>query len=323
MAHFQTSLAEIGLLPGKATRRAEFFGRLDALVPWERWVSIVDAHRDDRVGPGRRPVGTETMLRMLVIQRCLNLSDEECEDQCVDSRALSAFLGAAKVPDKTTLCKFRNWLAAEGAEREIFEDLARQLEAEGLMMREGSVVDATFVESPSSTKNRDRARDPEAHQAKKGSNWHFGYKAHIGADRDSGLVHTVVTTAANVADIVEAKDCVRECDSEVYLDAGYTGLEKRPEATEEGGKLHGKRLFVAAKRSKVRTEEQRFREHAVSQVRSVVEHPFHYLKDVMRTRRTRYRGRRKNDQTLCMCFAIANLLMLTRRRVVLPEWAVA
>ena len=316
MAHFQTSLAEIGLLPGKATRRAEFFERLDLLVPWDRWVAIVDSHREDRVGPGRKATGTETMLRMLVVQRCLNLSDEECEDQCVDSRALSAFLGVPKVPDKTTLCKFRNWLVEEGVEREIFEDLAAQLEAEGLMMREGSVVDATFVESPSSTKNREHARDPEAHQAKKGNNWHHGYKAHIGADRDSGLVHTVVTTAANVADVVEAKDCVRECDEEVYLDAGHAGLEKRPEATEEGGELHGKRLFIAAKRSKVETDEDRFREHAISQVRSLVEHPFHYLKDVMRTRRTRYRGRGKNDQMPCMCFAIANLLMLGRKRVV-------
>lgn len=110
---------------------------------------------------------------------------------------------------------------------------------------------------------------------------------------------------------------MRECDEEVYLDAGYTGLEKRPEAAEEGGELHCKRLFIAAKRSTVKTEEQRFREHAVSQVRSLAEHPFHYLKDVMRTRKTRYRGRRKNDQMLCMCFAIANLLMLTRRRVTL------
>lgn len=315
MGHFQTSLAEIGLLPGKVTRRAEFFERLDRLVPWERWVAIVDARRRVPGGAGRRPVATETMLRMLVVQRCLNLSDEECEDQCTDSRALSAFLGSAKVPDKTTLCKFRNWLAAEGVEREIFEDLARQLQAEGLMMREGSVVDATFVESPSSTKNREHARDPEAHQARKGNNWHFGYKAHIGADRDSGLVHTLVTTAANASDISRAKDCVRECDSEVYLDAGYVGLEKRPESTEEGGELHGKGLFIARRRKSVSGEEAEFREHAISQVRSVVEHPFHYLKDVMRTRRTRYRGLEKNDQMLCMCFAVANLLMLGRRRV--------
>lgn len=315
MGHFQTSLAEIGLLPGKATRRAEFFERLDALVPWDRWVAIVDPHRPDPRGAGRRPVATETMLRMLVVQRALNLSDEECEDQCTDSRALSAFLGAAKVPDKTTLCKFRQMMVANGLEREIFEDLAAQLEAEGLMMREGSVVDATFVESPSSTKNRDRARDPEAHQAKKGSNWHFGYKAHIGADRDSGLVHTVVTTAANVSDISQAKGCVRECDREVYLDAGYVGLEKRPEATEEGGELRGKELFIARRRKSVSGEEAEFREHAISQAGSVAGHPFHYLKDVTGTRRTRYRGLEKNDQMLCMCFAVANLLMLGRRRV--------
>lgn len=106
MGHFKTSLAEIGLFPGKATRRAEFFQRPDLLVPWERWVAIVDPHRPEPEGAGRRPVATETMLRMLVVQRALNLSDEECEDQCTDSLALSAFLGAAKVPDKTTLCKF-------------------------------------------------------------------------------------------------------------------------------------------------------------------------------------------------------------------------
>lgn len=317
MPHFQTSLAEIGLLPGKATRRAEFFERLDRLVPWGRWVAIVEPHRPHPEGAGRRPVDTETMLRMLVVQRCPDLSDEECEDQCTDSRALSAFLGAPKVPDKTTLCKFRQMMADEGLEREIFEDLSRQLEAEGLMMREGSVVDATFVESPSSTKNRDRDRDPEAHQSRKGNNWHFGHGAHIGADRDSGLVHTVVTTAANVSDISQAKECVRESDEEVYLDAGYVGLEKRPEATDEGGELHGKELFIAKRRKSVSGEEAEFREHAISQAGSVVEHPFHYLKDVMRTRRTRYRGRGKNDQMLCMCFAIANLLMLGRKRVAL------
>lgn len=319
MGHFQTSLAEIGLLPGKATRRAEFFQRLDLLVPWDRWVAIVDPHRPEPEGAGRRPVPTETMLRMLVVQRVLNLSDEECEDQCTDSRALSAFLGAAKVPDKTTLCKFRKAMVQNGLEREIFEDLARQLQAEGLMMREGSVVDATFVESPSSTKNRDHARDPEAHQARKGNNWHFGYKAHIGADRDSGLTHTVVTTAANVSDISQAKDCVRACDGEAYFDAGYVGLEKRPESTDEGGALHGKRLLIARRRKSVSGEVAEFREHAISQVRSVVEHPFHYLKDVMRTRRTRYRGLEKNDQMLCMCFALANLLMLGRRRVALAS----
>ena len=118
-----------------------------------------------------------------------------------------------------------------------------------------------------------------------------------------------------MSDISQAKGCVRECDREVYLDAGYVGLEKRPEATEEGGELRGKELFIARRRKSVSGEEAEFREHAISQVRSVVEHPFHYLKDVMRTRRTRYRGRERNDQMLCMCFAISNLLMLTRRRV--------
>ena len=315
MGHFQTSLAEIGLLPGKVTRRAEFFERLDRLVPWERWVAIVDAKRRVPGGAGRRPVATETMLRMLVARRCLNLSDEECEDQRADSRALSAFLGSAKVPDKTTLCKSGNWLAAEGVEREIFEDLARQLQAEGLMMREGSVVDATFVESPSSTKRREHARDPEAHQARKGNDRHFGHEAHIGADRDSGLVRTLVTTAANASDISRAKDCVRECDSEACLDAGYVGLEKRPEATEEGGEPRGKGLLMARRRKSVSGEEAEFREHAISQAGSVAGHPFHYLKDVTGTRRTRYRGLEKNDQMLCMCFAVANLLMLGRRRV--------
>ena len=152
---------------------------------------------------------------------------------CLDLRS-----GWASIPCRifSIARTFRNWLAAEGAEREIFDDLAARLQAEGLMMREGPVVDATFVESPSSTKNRDHARDPEAHQAKKGNNWHFGHKAHAGADRDGGLVHTAVATAANVADVVEAKGCVRECDEEVYLDAGYTGLERGSPSRSRSGR---------------------------------------------------------------------------------------
>lgn len=298
----------------KRSRKARMLETIDARAPWDAWVRIVDGHLPNKGPRGRPRIPTITMLRMLVIQRALNYSDRECEDECRENRSVSRFLGTEDVPDRTTLCKFRNLLASQGVLRRLFEFLVRLLEAEGKIKKGTSLVDATFIESPSSTKNRAHARDPDAHSAKKGNTWHFGYKAHAGADGHSGLVHTVITTAANVADIKIGKDCVRRDDEAAFMDAGYVGIEKREEA-QEGGELAGKKLFVAAKRSTVKTEEQKFREHAVSSVRSPVEHLFHYLKDIILLRKTPYKGLQKNDEMVCLAFAIVDLLMLSRKRV--------
>lgn len=308
--------------PSPPTKKGRRLAHLDRTVPWEAWARIIESrlgfghNPPEARGRGRPRIQTETMLRMLVAQRAFTLSDRECEEECRENASVQAFLGTTRVPDHTTLCKFRNLLASAGILRALFQYLVRLPRARGAIKTGATLVDATFIESPSSTKNRARARDPDAHSAKKGNVWHFGHEAHAGADRDSGLVHTVIVTAANVADINMGKDLVRPGDDEVYLDAGYIGIDKREEAG-EGGELGGKDLYVAAKRSTARTDEQRFREHAVPGVRSPAGHPFHYPRDIIGLRKTPYKGLPKNDEMLCLAFSIVNLLMLPRRRVAL------
>ena len=296
------------------TRKARHLAQIDKRAPWDEWVRLVESELPPPGCRGRPRIPVTAMLRMLVAQRAPAMSDRETEDELRFNESIHWFLQTEEVPDRTTLCKFRNWLVSQGLCRKIFDLLVAILEARGAIKKGASLVDSTFVDSPSSTKNRAHARDPDAHSAKKGNVWHFGYKGHVGCDRDSGLAHTVVTTAANVADITVAKQCIRKGDKEAYLDAGYVGLDKREEA-QEGGELEGVTLFVAAKRSTVKTEEQKFREHAVSSVRSPAEHPYHYVKDIIGLRRTRYKGLKKNDEMICLAFALANLLLLSRDRV--------
>lgn len=293
---------------GRTTRRQEFLDDLERLVPWAEWVALVRTAYDDSPGRRGRPaVGAEVMLRAYLVQNAFGLSDVATEEAIVDSRAIGAFVGrGVSAPDSTTICKFRHAIEAKGIGRKMFEELVALLDAKGLIMHRGSVVDATFIEAPSSTKNKRGERDPEAHQAKKGNNWHFGYKAHAGADAETGIVHTLATTAANVADVTRAASLVRPDDEHAWADAGYAGVERRDGA--EGLEWH-----VAAKRSTV-TDETRARERAISSARSVVEHPFHVVKDIFGHRKTRYRGLAKNDNQLCVLFALGNLLLLKRGR---------
>ena len=281
----------------RRSRRAEFLEAMDAIVPWAEWVALVEPHYPDG-RRGRRPFGCERMLRMYLLQVWFNLSDEGCEDAVLDSRAMQRFVGvdmmSEQVPDATTLLKFRHLLEREGLGEAMLSELARILQDRGVMMRGGSIVDATFIESPSSTKNRERSRDPEAHQAKKGKNWHFGYKAHVGADAGTGLVHTLEVTAANVSDVSMAHALVRPDDSFCYADAGYTGVGKRPEVAGDPA-LSGVGWRVARRRSQVPGRDcplswERGVERALSRVRAKVEHPFHVVKDVFGIRKTRYRG---------------------------------
>jgi IS5 family transposase len=296
------------------TRKARHPAQIDKSAPWDDWVRLVESALPPPGCRGRPRVPVITMLRMLVAQRAPAMSDRETEDELRFNESIHCFLHSEEVPDRTTLREFRNWLVSKGLCRKIFDLLVAILEARGTIRQGASLVGPAFIESPSPTKNRAHARDPDAHSAKKGNTWHFGYKGHVGCDRDSGLAHTVVTTAANVADITVARQCIRRGDEEAYLDAGYVGLEKREEA-QEGGELEGVTLFVAAKRSTVKTDEQRFREHAVSSVRSPAEHPYHYVKDIIGLRRTRYKGLSKNDEMICLAFALSNLLQLSRDRV--------
>ena len=201
MALAQPTFSDLEASSGRMTRRRRFLELLDSRIPWDAWAARVEPFYP-RAGGGRPPVPLRTMLRMYVVQVAFHLSDEGTEDALWDSAAARSFVGCGDaVPDATTLCRFRSLLSSNGLGRALLEELNASLAAEGLRMSAGTIVDATFVEAPSSTKNARRARDPEAHQAKKGQNWHHGFRAHVGLDAEAGTVHTLEVTAANVSDL--------------------------------------------------------------------------------------------------------------------------
>ena len=303
----------------KVTRRERFLAEMEEVVPWERLVEVIRPHypKGER---GRRPIGLERMLRIYFLQQWYGLADEALEDTIYDSQAMRTFAGidlsVEAVPDATTLLHFRHLLEAHDLTRRLFAEVGALLEERKLLMKEGTIVDATIIAAPSSTKNARRERDPEMHQTKKGNQWYFGMKAHIGVDAKSGLVHRVSGTAANVADIAQTHVLLHGQEMEVSADAGYLGVEKRAEiATCSAGiKWH-----VAAKRGKVKAlaegmvKELTLRlEKAKAQVRARVEHPFHIVKNLFKHRKVRYRGLSKNTAQLYSLFALANLVIVRR-----------
>ena len=269
---------------------------------------------------GRPPIGIERMLRIYFLQQWYALADEALEDAIYDSQAMRTFAGidlsVEAVPDATTLLNFRHLLEAHELTARIFAELAALLAEKKLLMREGTIVDATIIAAPSSTKNERKERDPEMHQVKKGNEWHFGMKAHIGVDAQSGLVHTVTGTAANVADISQAHALLHGQEKKVHADAGYLGVEKREEIATRHATPE---WYVAAKRSKVKAlAEGRVKEltllfeKAKAQVRARVEHPFQVVKNLFKYRKVRYRGLSKNTAQLLSLFALANLFLARR-----------
>lgn len=216
----------------KLTRRDLFLAEIESVTPWSMLHKLVEPFYPKVEGAGRPPIGLARMLRMYVAQQCFGLSDEGIEDAIYDSQAIRAFvgidLGRESAPDATTLLKFRHLLEAKDLTRQIFDTINRHLAEKGLMMREGTIVDATLIAAPPSTKNKDGKRDSEMHQSKKGNDWHFGMKAHIGVDAASGLVHTVVGTAGNVSDVTQAHALLHGDETAALGDAGYQGVERRP-----------------------------------------------------------------------------------------------
>ena len=297
----------------KQTRRDKFLAAMEHVVPWARLV--------ERLRPlypkgerGRPPVGLERMLRLYFVQQWYGLADEALEDALYDSQALRGFVGIElnrdPVPDATTVLHFRHWLERHELTRVLFAEVAALLEERGLLMRQGTIVDATIIAAPPSTKNKSKARDPEMHQTKKGNQWHFGMKAHIGVDVASGVVHTVVGTAANEADINQMAAVLHGREEAVFADAGYTGAQKRPEHTERDVSWN-----IAIKCGIIKALPQGLRdvaepvERALSQVRAWVEHPFHIVKNLFRHKKLRYRGLVKNIAQLHTLFALANLVI--------------
>ena len=255
---------------------------------------------------------------MYVAQQCFGLSDEGIEDALYDSQAIRHFVGIdlarEAAPDATTLLKFRRLLETHQLTASIFNTINGHLAEKGLLLREGTIIDATLIAAPPSTKNREGKRDEEMHQTKKGKQWYFGMKAHIGVDAQSGLVHTVVGTAANVSDITQAQSLLHGDETDVFGDAGYQGVEKREENLELPVNWHvamrpGKRKALKETPAGNLVE---WIEHTKASIRAKVEHPFHVVKNLFRHRKTRYRGLAKNTAQLFSLFGFANLVLARR-----------
>lgn len=317
----QLSLSDLEYSQRKrVTRREEFLDIMDEIIPWEEWVSLIVPH-DPTGKRGRPPVGIETMLRMYLLQCWFNLSDEGVEDAIYDSYAMRKFMEInfleTDVPDATTLLKFRHLLEEYGLGKLFFDAINRCLEKAGRMMRGGSIVDATLISAPSSTKNADKARDPEMHQTRKGNQWHFGMKCHTGVDAGSGFVHTVAATAANAHDITVAAKLLREDDEVVYGDSAYLGIEKREEIRENPHFSAiefriNRRPSSLPKVSDNAIDWERTIDRRKSSVRCKVEHPYRIVKNIFGFRKTPYRGLAKTLNRLHVLFASVNLYMLAR-----------
>ena len=303
----------------KTTRRDRFLAEMEAVVPWARLVALIAPHYP-KGRRGRPPLGVERMLRVHFLQQWYGLADEALEDTIYDSQAMRGFvgvdLGAEGVPDATTLLHFRHLLEQHELTRSLLAEVNALLTERGLLLRAGTLVDATIIAAPSSTKNRARARDPEMHQTKKGNQWHFGMKAHIGADADSGLVHQVVGTAAHVSDLSQAHALLHGEEQTAHADAGYTGVEKRAEILAQHPRVE---WWVALKRGKVKALAEGWVkdltqgfETLKARVRARVEHPFHIVKNLFHHRKVRYRGLAKNTAQLHTLFALANLVIAKR-----------
>ena len=303
----------------KITRREKFLSRMEEVIPWKQLLAVIEPYypKGER---GRPPIGLERMLRVYFLQQWYGLADEAFEDALYDSQALQQFarvdLGDDGVPDATTLLNFRRLLETHDLCKGLFSAINADLTARGLLLREGTLVDATLIAAPPSTKNLKKERDPQMHQTKKGNQWYFGMKAHIGADRDSKLVHTVVVTAANVADITKTSELLHGAEKQVHADAGYTGVEKRAEIVALDRKIDwqiaGKRGAIKAMAEGAEKEAIKAVEKAKASVRAFVEHPFHIVKNLFRHRKVRYRGLAKNGHQLYTLFGLANVVIGNR-----------
>jgi IS5 family transposase len=298
-------------------RREVLLDEMDKVVPWEALLALVEPHYP-KAGRGRRPYPLATMLRIHFLQQWYALSDPAMEEALYEIAPLRQFAGLSlldAIPDETTLLNFRHLLERHGLAAQMLTAVNADLSKRGLLLRQGTMVDATIIHAPSSTKNSSGTRDPDMHQTRKGNQWFFGLKAHIGVDRDSGLVHTVVTTAANVADVTQTGALLHGKEKTVFADAGYTGADKREE-------LKGKRIdwHIAERRHKVKALPEGelkdvtvWLEHLRAKVRARVEHPFRVIKQQFGFQKTRYRGLAKNNAQLNTLFALSNLWMARRR----------
>ena len=298
---------------GRSTRRGEFLSAMEVVVPWADLVALIAPHYP-RAGNGRRPVGLERMLRIYFLQQWFNLSDPAVEDALYDSLAMRGFvgidLGREPVPDETTVCKFRHLLERHELGRPMLGQVNRYLEKHGMKVGTGTIVDATILGAPSSTKNQSGERDPEMHSTKKNGQWHFGMKAHVGVDAETKLIHSVEVTAANVHDSRVLGDLLHGEETEVWGDQAYQGQTRRireraPNAVDRTNQRCRSKLGVR--------EDVREANRLKSKIRARVEHVFGVMKLRFGFSRVRFRGLRKNLHRLLMTCALINLVTAHQR----------
>jgi len=303
----------------KATRRLRFLDEMDRVVPWGDLCAEVEPHYP-KAGNGRRPVGLERMLRIYFLQQWFDLSDPGVEEALYDSVSMRRFagidLGAEPVPDETTVCKFRHLLEKRKLGKRLFEVVNEHLASLGLKVSRGTIVDATILAAPSSTKNAKNERDPEMHQTKKGNAWHFGMKLHVGVDSKLKLIHSVETTAANVHDSQVVDKLLHGNETKVWGDSAYTGQKAKIRAVATRA-----RCLIQAKGSRYHqlTDEQKLMNRNKSRVRAKGEHPFLVIKRIFGFAKVRYRGLAKNTNRLLVCCGLANLYLLRRRILTLQQ----
>ena len=281
---------------GRATRKAEFLARMEALVPWAQFCAVIEPHYP-KAGNGRAPVGLERMLRMYLVANWFNLADEACEDALYDIPAFRDFcridLGRERVPDATTLLNFRHLLEQNQIGAALFAKVGELLLAHGMKLSGGTIVDATLIAAPASTKNQEQSRDPEMHQSKKGKQWYFGMKLHIGVDSDSGLVHSASVTAGNVHDSQELPNLLHGQETRLYGDSAYRG-EKQRERLKDIAPNAKDFTNKRAHKNRPLSDADKQTNRRKSAVRSKVEHPFLTLKRIWGFAKARYRGLAKN-----------------------------
>jgi transposase, IS5 family len=316
----QKTLATLGFDKyAKTTRRAAFLAEMQRVVPWAELCALIEPVYP-KPGNGRPPVGLERMLRIYFLQHWFNLSDPAVEEALYDSSAMRAFvgidLGREPVPDETTVCKFRHLLEAHDLGRGLFEQVARHLQAQGLKVASGTIVDATIINAPSSTKNQSGERDPEMKQTKKGNQWYFGMKAHIGVDSKTKLIHSVVATPANVHDSQVLGHLLHGAETRVWGDSAYVG---QTEVIRSVAPKARDFTQARASRNQALSDVERARNRNKSRVRAKGEHPFLVIKRLFGFAKVCYRGIAKNANRLFVACALANLFMVRRTLLRTPQ----
>ena len=312
----QSSLAMTGYFDkGKKTRREQFLAEMDQVIPWSRLYALIEPHYP-KAGPagGCPPLPLERMFRIYCLQQWYNLSDPGAEEALYDSLTMRRFAGvctdADVIPDETSILNFRRLLEVHKLTEQLFGAINSYLSEHGLILGKGTIVDATIINAPSSTKNANKQRDPDMHQTRKGKQWYFGMKVHTGTDADSGLVHTVCATAANVADVNMLGELLHGAEQSVHGDSAYHSKQLKADAEAAGIEFN---VNQCGSKHRPLTKRERARNRRLSRVRATVEHPYLVVKRLWGHAKVRYRGLKKNLAQMHTLFALANVFRARRQ----------